>query len=83
MDGLNMESGARGVMELIDVTYFPVEKNQGLGPKRTRHLKAKRGENPFLAAERALRKSFKVKDFLILDANLAESGFREATAADG
>ncbi len=64
--------------ELIDVTYFPVTKNAGLGPRRTRRLRARRGENPYLAAERALVKSFKVKDFLILDAHFAEIGLFDA-----
>jgi len=63
--------------ELIQVTYFPVHKSQELGPRRSRQVKAKRGENPFLAAERALRKSFKAQDFLILDAYVAAQSTRD------
>lgn len=70
-----MVMSERRATEVIDVTYFPVCKSQALGPRRTKQVRAKRGENPFLAAERALRKSFTAQDFVILDASLASSRF--------
>ncbi len=58
--------------EAVRVTYYPVLKNRGLGRRMTRTIAARRGENPFLAAERALRQSFKVKDYVIFDAHIAK-----------
>lgn len=58
--------------ELVEVTYFPVHKGQALGRRMTRTIAARRGENPFMAAERALARRYKVRDFLIFDAHLAE-----------
>ncbi|MEK9673020.1 MAG: hypothetical protein VW268_11050 [Rhodospirillaceae bacterium] len=64
--------------EAVSVTYYPVLKNHALGRRMTKTVPARRGENPFLAAERALRRAYKVKDYVILDARLSEfSGLRQ------
>ena len=36
---------------------------------------ARRGENPFKAAERELARRYKVRDYLIFDAYLTQTGF--------
>lgn len=56
--------------ETVDVTYFQVRRNAELGPRLRRSIPARRGENPFMAAERALKQRYKVRDFVILDAHL-------------
>ena len=63
--------------ETVEVTYYPVLKNQALGRRMTRRFAARRGENPFKAAERDLARRYKVRDYLIFDAHLAQTGFLE------
>ncbi|MEP2543595.1 MAG: hypothetical protein ABJI82_02915 [Alphaproteobacteria bacterium] len=63
--------------ETVEVTYYPVLKNQALGRRMTRRFAARRGENPFKAAERELARRYKVRDYLIFDAHLAQTGFLE------
>ncbi|UTW52876.1 hypothetical protein KFF05_05820 [bacterium SCSIO 12827] len=63
--------------ETVEVTYYPVLKNQALGRRMTRTFAARRGENPFKAAERELARRYKVRDYLIFDAHLAQTGFLE------
>ena len=68
------------LQELVEVTYFPVHKDHALGRRMTRTIPAHRGENPFMAAERALAQRYKVRDFLIFDAHLKQVGFRSEHA---
>jgi hypothetical protein len=63
--------------ETVEVTYYPVLKNRALGRRMTRTFAARRGENPFKAAERELARRYKVRDYLIFDAHLAQTGFHE------
>jgi len=69
-----------GDRELVQVTYYPVLKNRALGRRLTRVIPARRGENPVNAAERELRRRYKVRDFVIFDAYLAQTGFWDRTA---
>ena len=62
--------------ETVEVTYYPVLKNRALGRRMTRTFAARRGENPFKAAERELAR-YKVRDYLIFDAHVAQTGFLE------
>lgn len=68
--------------ELVQVTYYPVLKNRALGRRLTRTIAARRGENPVNAAERELRRRYKVRDFVIFDAYLAQTGFWDKTASE-
>ena len=61
--------------ETVAVTYYPVLKNRALGRRMTRTFAARRGENPFKAAERELARRYKVRDYLIFDAYLTQTGF--------
>ena len=70
---------ARPGRETVQVTYYPVLKNRSLGRRMTRIFAARRGENPFKAAERELARRYKVRDYLIFDAHLAQTGFLERT----
>ncbi|PIW30702.1 MAG: hypothetical protein COW30_01640 [Rhodospirillales bacterium CG15_BIG_FIL_POST_REV_8_21_14_020_66_15] len=65
--------------ETVEVTYYPVLKNRSLGRRMTRTFAARRGENPFKAAERELARRYKVRDYLIFDAHLAQIGFLDRT----
>jgi hypothetical protein len=65
--------------ETVEVTYYPVLKNRALGRRMTRTFAARRGENPFKAAERELARRYKVRDYLIFDAYLTQTGFRDRT----
>ncbi|MEQ8229619.1 MAG: hypothetical protein RIA64_16160 [Rhodospirillales bacterium] len=65
--------------ETVEVTYYPVLKNRALGRRMTRTFSARRGENPFKAAERELARRYKVRDYLIFDAHLKQSGFFDRT----
>ena len=69
--------------EAVQVTYYPVLKDQSLGRRLTSTIPARRGENPVKAAERALRRRYKVRDFVILEAHLAQTGFWDRTAERG
>lgn len=71
-----------GDRELVQVTYYPVLKNRSLGRRLTRTIAARRGENPVNAAERELRRRYKVRDFVIFDAYLTQTGFWDKTAID-
>lgn len=68
---------AQSDRETVEVTYYPVLKNRALGRRMTRTFAARRGENPFKAAERELARRYKVRDYLIFDAHLAQTGFLE------
>lgn len=65
--------------ETVEVTYYPVLKNRALGRRMTRTFAARRGENPFKAAERELARRYKVRDYLIFDAYLTQAGFLDRT----
>lgn len=65
--------------ETVEVTYYPVLKNRALGRRMTRTFRARRGENPFKAAERELARRYKVRDYLIFDAHLQQTGFLDRT----
>ena len=71
-----------GDREWVQVTYYPVLKNRALGRRLTRTIAARRGENPVNAAERELRRRYKVRDFVIFDAYLAQTGFWDKTAPE-
>ncbi len=53
---------------VVEVTYHPVRKNLHLGQKNRLFLRSRAGESPQLAAERALARRFKVRDYLIVEA---------------
>jgi hypothetical protein len=62
---------------MVEVTYYPVLKNQALGRRMTRTFAARRGENPYKAAERELARRYKVRDYVIFEACLSQTGFLE------
>lgn len=62
----------------MEVTYYPVLKNQALGRRMTRLIPAERGENPVKAAERALAECYKVRDYVIFDAHIAKAARRQS-----
>ena len=68
--------------EAVRVTYYPVLKDHSLGRRLTRTIAARRGENPEKAAERELRRCYKVRDFVILEAHLAQTGFWDRMAPE-
>ncbi len=61
--------------ETVEVTYYPVLKNRALGRRMTRRFAARRGEHPYKAAERELARRYKVRDYVIFEAHLAQVGF--------
>ncbi|MEQ8665965.1 MAG: hypothetical protein RIC16_09580 [Rhodospirillales bacterium] len=55
---------------IVEVRYHPIRKNLGLGPLRVLHARPHPGESAFRAASRELDRRYKVRDYLILDAEV-------------
>jgi len=52
----------------VEVRFHPVRKNLDLGPVEVFLARQHPGETPYHAAERALERRYKVRDYLIRDA---------------
>lgn len=58
---------------IVEVRYHPIRKNLGLGPMRILRTQPHPGETAFRAASRELDRRYKVRDYLIMDAELVRA----------
>lgn len=53
---------------LVEVRYHPIRKNLALAPLEVFHARPRPGETAFRTAERVLARRYRVRDYLIMDA---------------
>ncbi len=55
---------------LVEVRFHPIRKNHRLGPLKVLHARPNPGETAFRAASRILDRRYKVRDYLIVEAEM-------------
>ncbi|NQV43313.1 MAG: hypothetical protein HQ501_00310 [Rhodospirillales bacterium] len=53
---------------LVEIQYHPIRKNLALAPMEVFHARARSGETAMRTAERVLARRYRVRDYLIMDA---------------
>jgi len=53
---------------IVEVRYHPIRKNLDLAPLEIFHARQHPGETAFRTAERVLARRYRVRDYLIMDA---------------
>ncbi len=59
---------------LIEVRYHPIRKNLVLAPMQIFHARPRVGETAMRTAERVLARRYRVRDYLIMDAETLTGG---------
>ncbi len=60
---------------LVEVCYHPIRKNLRLAPLKVFHARPRVGETAMRTAERVLARRYKVRDYLIMDAETLTGRF--------
>ncbi len=60
---------------LVEICYHPIRKNLGLAPLEVFHARPRVGETAMRTAERVLARRYRVRDYLIMDAETLTRGF--------
>lgn len=60
--------------ELVEVRFHPIRKNLALAPMEVFYARPRSGESAMRTAERVLSRRYRVRDYLIMDAETLSGG---------